>query len=175
MVQAAPLLERVQALGELHAVKYTYRDINEFESHREATPWLASLPGGSQIVGAATRNTAVMSYTGTVEAGVDLAKAKILRTDGGVTVTLPQPKVYPVNVTASVHSVKRGVFWRDTNIATSAIEDAKVRLRETSIRQGILTEAKTNVKKQVGDLVRELSGASATVLFEGDKVAEQKI
>jgi len=167
-VQTAPLLERVQALGELHAVKYTYRDINEFETQREATPWLAAIPGGSEIVGSATRNSAVMSYTATVEAGVDLSKAEIVRTANGVTVKLPQPQVYPPNVTASVHSVKRGVFWRDPAIAATAIEDAKNRMRLTSIRQGILAEAKVNVRKQVGDLVRDLSGAEATILFEGE-------
>lgn len=167
-VQAAPLLEKVQALGELHAVKYTYRDVHEFQTAREATPWLASIPGGNEVVNAATTNTAVMSYTGTIEAGVDLAQAKIAKTETGVTVTLPAPRIYPANVSADVHSVKRGLFWRDQAITTTAIEDAKARLHNTSLRQGILEEAKTNVRKQVGALVKDLAGTEAVITFEGE-------
>lgn len=168
VVRVAPLLERVQALGELHAVKYTYRDVHEFETTREPEGVLASLPGGTEVVHATTRNTALMSFTGTVEAGVDLSKAKVERSATGITLKLPAPKVFPANVVADVHEVKRGLFWRDQAIAARAIEDAKARFRETSVRQGILNDAKTNIRKQVAQLAGDLSGTPVRVAFEGE-------
>lgn len=168
VVQVAPLLEKVQALGELHAVKYTYRDVHEYETSREPTGVLASLPGGAELVQASTRNTALMSFTGTVEAGVDLSQAKIEKSAAGVTVKLPAPEVYPANVSADVHELKRGLFWRDQGIATEAIEDAKVRFRATSIRQGILKEARANIEKQVSELAGDLAGTKVAVVFEDD-------
>lgn len=168
IVQVAPLLEKVQALGELHAVKYTYRDVHEYETSKQPEGILASFPGGPEIVHASTRNTALMSFTGSVEAGVDLSKAKVERSSTGVTVKLPAPKVFPANVSADVHEVKRGLFWRDQGIAANAIEDAKSRFKETSIRQGILKEAKANVTKQVGALAKDLAGTPVDVVFEDD-------
>lgn len=168
VVQVAPLLERVQALGELHAVKYTYRDVHEFETTREPEGVLASLPGGTEVVHATTRNTALMSFTGTVEAGVDLRQAKVERSSSGITVKLPAPTVFPANVVADVHEVKRGLFWRDQAIAARAIEAAKTRFRETSVRQGILDEAKTNIRKQVAQLAGDLAGSPVRVAFEGE-------
>ncbi len=165
-VFAAPLLERVQALGELHAVKFTYRDVNDFETTREPAGWLASVPGGTELVHAATRNTATLSFTGTVEAGVDLSKTQITKTPTGVEILLPAPKIYPANVSAKVHDVSRGLFWRDTGIAATAIDEAKNRLESYARQQGILSQARTNVQKQVETLVGDLGVAGATIRFQ---------
>jgi hypothetical protein len=167
-VQLAPLLQQVQALGDLHAVKYTYVDVHEYESSREPAGWLASLPGGNAVVRAATLNTTTMSFKGTVEAGVDLSQAKVAHSATGITLRLPSPVVYPANVTAGVHDLKRGMFWRDQNISVSAIEDAKQRFAETSIRQGILEEAKKNVRARVGALAKDLSQTSVVISFEDE-------
>lgn len=167
-LQLAPLLQQVQALGDLHAVKYTYVDVHEYETSREPAGWLAAVPGGSAVVRAATLNTATMSFKGTVEAGVDLSKAKVVRSGAGITLQLPSPVLYPANVTAGVHDVKRGMFWRDQNISVRAIEDAKQRFAETSIRQGILEEAKKNIRARVELLAKDLSQATVGVSFEGE-------
>ncbi len=161
----APLLQQVQSLGELHTVKYTYRDVHEFSTTEEPDAWLAALPGSEEVVHAATRNTALMSYTGTVEAGVDLGKAKVVRSLRGIQIQLPRPKVYAANVSAQVNDLKRGLVWRDISIATSAIEDAKSRFRQTSLRQGILAEAEKNARERVLTLSRSISKVPVTVTF----------
>lgn len=163
---AAPLLEKVQALGNLHVVKYTYRDINEFQTSREPAAWLSSVPGGTDLVASATRNQTTLSYTGAVEAGIDLTKATIRKSATGIELILPQPVVYRPNVAAQVHDLKRGLFWRDENIVATAIEQAKDRLHETAKRQGILGEARENARTRVESLAREL-GAEVQVSFEG--------
>jgi hypothetical protein len=161
----SPLLERVQAIGNLHAVKFTYRDISDFETTREPVSWLASVPGGTEVVHAATRNRATMSYTATVEAGVNLDRAKLIQSATGPVLVLPRPQVYPANVSATVHDVQRGLFWRDQGIAATAIESAKGRIQETAVRQGILGQAETNVRKRLESLASEL-GTAVKVTFE---------
>jgi len=135
---AAPLLEKVQALGNLHVVKYTYRDIKDFHTSREPVAWLSSVPGGRELITSATRNRTTLSYTGAVEAGIDLSRATVRKSAAGIELVLPQPVVYRPNVEAQVHDLKRGLFWRDENIVAAAIEQAKDRLHETAQRQGIL-------------------------------------
>jgi hypothetical protein len=161
----APLLEQVQSLGELHTVKFTYRDVHEFSTTEEPDLWIAALPGSQEIVHAATRNTALMSYTGTVEAGVDLGKAKVIRSLTGVEIQLPKPQVFPANVSAQVHDLSRGLVWRDVSIATSAIEDAKLRFRQTSIRQGIVAEAEKNAQLRVAKLASAISNQPVKISF----------
>lgn len=161
---AAPLLEKVQALGNLHVVKYTYRDISDFQTSREPVAWLGSIPGGRDLVATATRNRTTLSYTGFVEAGIDLTQASVRKSASGIEVTLPQPVVYRPNVEAEVHDLKRGLFWRDQSIVATAIEQAKDRLQETARRQGILSEARENARTRVEGLAREL-GAEVRVSF----------
>jgi len=163
--QVAPLLEQVQALGDLHAVKYTYRDVHEFQTTEEPSDWLAAVPGSVDVVHAATQNTALMSYTGAVEAGVDLSKAKIVRSSKGICVRLPDPKVYPPNVSAQVHDLHRGWIWHDISIVPSAIEDAKLRFRTASLKQGILDEAKKNVRARILTLSHGFSNLPVTISF----------
>jgi hypothetical protein len=163
--QSSPLLDKVQALGELHSVKYTYRDVHEFQTSEKPNDLLAVIPGATDVVRAATQNTALLSYTGTVEAGVDLSKAKIGSSPQGIQITLPEPKIYPANVVAKVEDMHRGWVWRDISIATDAIADAKVRFTDTSIRQGILSEAKRNARTRVLELSRSLVQVPVTVEF----------
>jgi hypothetical protein len=161
---AAPLLEKVQALGNLHVVKYTYRDIKDFQTSREPVAWLSSVPGGRDLVASATRNRTTLSYTGAVEAGIDLTQATIRKSATGLELILPQPVIYRPNVAAQVHDLKRGLFWRDENIVPTAIEQAKDRLQDTARRQGILGEARENARTRVESLAREL-GAEVQVSF----------
>lgn len=161
----APLLEKVQALGDLHVVKYTYRDIKDFQTSREPVAWLSSLPGGRELVTAATRNQTTLSYTGVVEAGIDLTQASVRRGATGIELILPQPVIYRPNVSAQVHDLRNGLFWRDESIVATSIERAKDRLRETALRQGILDQARENARLRVEGLARDL-GTEIVVSFE---------
>lgn len=160
----APLLEKVQALGKLHAVKFTYRDISDFHTSREPVAWLDAIPGGRDVVAAATRNRTTLSYTGEVEAGIDLSQAKLATSATGPVLVLPQPEVYRPNVVAEVHGLKSGLFWKDDGIVAKSIEMAKDKLSETARRQGILRRAKENAQQQVQKLAEDL-GANVRVTF----------
>lgn len=165
VAQTSPLLEKVQALGDLHAVKYTYRDVHEYSSFLEADGAMAYFPGASQLAEATTKNRALMTFTGSVEAGVDLSKAQIEQSPSEIVVFLPEPRIFPAQIDAQVHDVKRGLLWRDDAITITALTKAKRRFADTSRRQGILDEARANVRKQVSELASQLSDKKVTVKF----------
>ncbi|MGV3618320.1 MAG: DUF4230 domain-containing protein [Fimbriimonas sp.] len=143
------LLKQVQALGELHTASYSYENVFEHRSQLNPQGMLASFPGASSIARAATGNRALVSADGTVEAGVDLAKAKIEANR----IVLPRARMYEPQVHAKLHQVRRGLFWRDENLALEAVSDAKERMAGAAREGGILADAERNAVTQVKKLV----------------------
>jgi len=143
------LLRQVQALGDLHTARYAYENVFEHRTHLRPQGMLASLPGASQIARAATGNSALVSADGTVEAGVDLTKARI----DGSRIVLPPARMYEPHVHAKVEHARRGLLWRDENLALAAIGDMKERIASAAREQGILADAERNAVEQVRRLV----------------------
>ncbi|RYG49212.1 DUF4230 domain-containing protein [bacterium] len=157
---AGPLmLERVKSLGDLHTVAHSYQRVFEFETSQDAEGMWSAVPAASEIVQAATRNRALVSANGSVEAGVDLTQARW----EGKTLVMPAPKVYDANVRLRVHSQRTGMFWRDQNLAPKATESARTEFRTAAVRGGILKTAKENAERQV----RALVGPETALRFEG--------
>jgi hypothetical protein len=147
---ALPLiLRQVQSLGELHTARYAYENVYEHHTHLRPQGVLAVFPGASSIALAATRNSALVSADGTVEAGVDLSQARIEANQ----IVLPRARMYEPQVHAKLHQVRRGMFWRDENLALDAVGDAKERMAGAAREQGILSEAEKNAVAQVRRLV----------------------
>lgn len=156
---AGPLvLEKVQALGDLHTVNHTYQRVFEYETSQDVEGAWSAVPAASSLVKAATRNKALVSASGSVEAGVDLKQARW----EGHTLVLPSPKVYEPNVRLHVYDAKSGLFWRDQNLAPKATESARTEFRTAALRSGILKTARENAEKQV----RALVGTETTLRFE---------
>jgi hypothetical protein len=143
------LLKEVQALGELHTASYSYENVYTHRTHAEPQGLLAAMPGAGQIARLTTTNEALVSADGTVEAGVDLAKAQI---ESG-RIVLPRARMYEPQVHARFHQVKRGLLWRDEDLAFGAIRDAKERMAGAAREGGILAEAEKNAVDQVRRLV----------------------
>lgn len=160
------ILQRVQALGDLHTVRYAYQNVFQVQSTCEPAGVLASFPGVPQIVHAATRNQALVSATGTVEAGVDLSQAKAEKTPAGTVLILPLPRVYPPDVRLHVHEARPGAFWRDDNLAVHAIDEARTRFLNAGLRQGILAQAEQGARERVANLLGA-AGAKVDVRFAG--------
>jgi hypothetical protein len=151
---APPILEKVQALGELHTARYTYQNVFEHATARRPAEWASYVPGAASLVRATTQNRALVEVKAEVEAGVDLGKAEMEKRPGQPDrLLLPHARVYRPQVDATVHDVRRGLLWRDDNIALDAERDAAARLREAAIRQGILRTAEANVAEQVARIL----------------------
>jgi hypothetical protein len=152
------LLQKVQALGELHTARYTYQHVFEQQTSRKPQEWAQAVPMVASLVRASTTNSGLVSATAQVEAGVDLSQAKL----EGSTLIVPKPHVYRPAVEARMHEVRRGLLWRDDNLALTAVGAMETRVRTAAVEQGILTEAEKNARKQLQTL---LTGSKAQIEF----------
>lgn len=140
------ILERVQALGQLHTISHRYSNTFEAKSAMEPDGVAGHLPGVPQLVAWSTGNTALVTADGSVEAGVDLRKAKV----EGSTLVLPRATIYPGVVDVRLHDSKRGLVWRDAELPLKARREAMRRFRDAAeighIRDAAETEAVTRVQ-----------------------------
>ena len=156
------VLQSIQAMGQLRTVRHTYQQVFEVETAEEAEPTLAVFPGVSAVVHAATRNTALVSATGTVDAGVDLSRISVEFAPNETIVALPAVDVYSPDIRLHVHTQRSGVFWRDNNIAPTGESEARSRFRSLAIQAGIKNEATKFAQAKLADL---LSGRGKPVRF----------
>ncbi len=159
------ILDRVQALGELHTARHAYNQVFTYETQRTPAEWAKWIPGAASVVGATTANRALVSITGTVEAGVDLGQVQVRRSATGVVVRIPMPTVYEPHIHAKIHSYRRGLLWQDANLPLKAVDSAKRTVSEASVRAGILATAQTEARRRVETLIRESHQVPVTVEF----------
>lgn len=169
--QPTPLpivLESIQALGNLHTTRYAYNNVFEYTSSRQPQEWVERIGMGGLVRGA-TRNRALVSAHGTVEAGVDLRKAQARYdlTPGGrrLVVTLPDPTVYKPHVEMKLHTARPGVFWRDDNLALKAQADAGERFVAAGREQGILESAREEARTQISTLLSGVVDVPLHIVF----------
>ncbi|MBX3115067.1 MAG: DUF4230 domain-containing protein [Fimbriimonadaceae bacterium] len=166
---APVVLQQVRSLGELHLVEHKYQTVMTMESHRDAAEWTQGVPMLSNFVSgaveAATKNEALVTVTGSVEAGIDMSQASIIQSADKVVVTLPQPKIYPANVDAQLHSQKRAIGWDDRNLGLKARREGANRFEAASLKAGILSQAKSEAKDQVVDLFKSAGVNSVEIRF----------
>lgn len=158
------ILRQVQSLGELRTTRYSYDNVFEYRSSLHAADWAKAIPGVDSVVRSTTRNSTLVSATGTIEAGIDLKLAQIERQGETLIVTIPRPKLEQPNVTAKIHWAKDGFFWRDNNLALKAQADAGNRFREASLQQGILQEAEKSAKETLVKFLEPIAGSKVQVV-----------
>lgn len=156
------VLEKVQALGELHTARYTYRRVFETETSRPVAEWAQAIPGAASLVKSTTKNTALVSATINVEAGVDLGAAKKV----GRWIVLPHARIYEPTIDGQVHQHKAGLLWRDDNIGLAAVAQAKRQAQEAAVKQGILNRAENEAVLRVRSLL-ETSNSPCLVKVDG--------
>lgn len=160
------ILQQAQSLGELHTARFSYQNVFEYETSVEPARWVSYVPGGASLVESATRNDALVSAVGSVEAGVDLRSASVAHRGTSVVLTLPAPKLYEPTVRTWIRDVKGGLFWKDENLSSKASEAAKQRFREAAVRQGIYRKAFEEARNRVVELCRSMSGDKTDIIVE---------
>ena len=138
----------------------------DHSDYQKPQGWLAELPGVDSIARATTENKALIDVRGSVEAGIDLRKMQATQTPLGLRLTLPRPHAYPAQVDAHLFSVKRGLFWKDDGIALGAVSEAKERLSQAAIRQGLLLNARQEAEKRVRGLAESFGAKVAEIRFD---------
>lgn len=134
--------------------RHEFTEAGSWQTEREPAEWAASVPFARPVVAAFTRNEAVGTLRGRVDAGVDFSRARIVREGGATMVTLPEPSVLDCVVQARVLRQRDGLFWRDPDMASSAEAKAEARLREAAVRAGILDQARRQAERLAASVVQ---------------------
>lgn len=166
------ILARIQALGELRTVRFTYDNVSPIATSREVADWAAPIPGAASVVENLTRNEGVVGVTGTIDAGVQLQQASARYEGQGerrrLVVEVPAPTVFPARVEARVHHAKRGWLWMDANLGLKAERQAAESFRTASLQQGILDQARTETRSRLTELLSPISEVPIDIRFSDE-------
>ena len=170
---SGPLLIAMRNIGQLHSASYTMKDVLRQETEQTPTGLLADIPGGVELTHWATRNKALVTAEGTVEAGIDLSQispADISREkqpDGATLfrVHLPPVSVYPPTVKVRVEDHSRGLLWRDENIAPAAQQEASRRFIAAAEADGIRRKAACNAIETLQKLQKSVGNGNVVFSF----------
>lgn len=161
--QVTPLpiiLTKIQSLGELHTVSYSYNNVFDYQTNRQPHLWVDSIPGAGSLVRSSTRNTGLYSATGSVEAGLDLTQVKAayetIDDQVVLVIDLPDAKVYRPHVDVKLHSSRPGVFWDDRAQALKATRHVENAFARTSRQQGIEQRAIENAREVIANLLEPI-------------------
>lgn len=161
----AAVLRQVEEIGELRTARHNYTQVYRHETSAGAQGIAAGIPGLDQVSRSMTRNHVLMEVVATVDAGVDLRKAELVTSPSGdVTIKLPAVEIYRPMIDARVFDEKRGLLWRDPNIATSAISAVQRDMAVRARLDGIRKEAEQNAISRLRSLVP--GAREATIEFE---------
>lgn len=137
----------------------------EFERHMEPTGAWKHIPGAEWTVAKATTNRALMSAHGTVTASIDLRNATVEQTQEGWAITLPAATLDTPVVTARLHSMQTGAFWKHHALPLDASQ-AMSRWTSEAARQGKLTnKAQKEAEATLRQLLLPMTGPNLTIRF----------
>ena len=154
------ILTKIQSLGDLHTVQYSYNNVFDYETTRTPHVWANAVPGVGSLVRSSTRNKALFSATGTVEAGIDLSQVEVAYEGSDeemvLVIQLPNASTYRPHVTLRLHDSKPGMFWDDRSQALKATAHAEREFAKASREQGIREAAVENAEKAIRDLLEPI-------------------
>lgn len=149
------ILKKVEALGRLELVKYSFQDISELT---EKNPkYLGLFPAGE--------SKAVLISQGEAVGCIDLTKLRqedlLIRNDSLV-MKIPDPELcyYKLDLNKTrLYSVEKGVYYKDENkIIERAYRAAENQIKETALESGILEQTRENAALFLRPILEEISG-----------------
>lgn len=172
-IDPRPIIISLQQIGELHTAKITMKDVLHIDSDRPAQGWLHDVPGGDTLSKWATHNEGLVTAEGSVEAGIDLSRITardvmpVRHKDGtvGLRVHLPQPVIYPPNVTLRVEKTESGLLWRDENLVPKAQAEASRRFLDAAEKEGIRADARDHALERLRQLQDVVGGKNVEFYF----------
>jgi hypothetical protein len=142
-ISAVVLENRLADISELASVTYNYTNMGQFENSSEF--YGITLPF--------TTKKFILTYDGTVKAGVDLHYAAVTVESDSVTVDLPEPKVLSHEIderSIQVFDEKTSIFNPFTVEDFAAFQaDQKDVMERKAIENGLLEEARTQAEESI--------------------------
>ncbi|MCG9894691.1 MAG: DUF4230 domain-containing protein, partial [Fimbriimonadaceae bacterium] len=155
-VQAGPdpiLVDHILDQGELRTVKVRTVQVVDHASRAEVGGPLGMVPLVNLAVGRLTENRALVTVRGTVEAGVDLSRVRVVERSGGLDLVLPPVTWSEPAVEGRLHSVRQPWYWRDHSVALSAVESGRRSLMSAQDRVRLERRAAENAERAILELL----------------------
>lgn len=168
-----PLIVSLQQLHDLHTARVNLRDVLKQESDQTAAPLFRQVPGADEVTKWATRNEAIVVADGSVEAGIDLSRitdrdvTQVRKPDGTrvVRVRLPEPTIYPPQISIRVVQSRSGLLWKDENLVPRAQEQASRLFIEAAEKGEIRRHARENAVQTLQRMESALGGHKVEFTF----------
>ena len=149
-IDAVVLQNQLTEIRELATVTYTYTNMAQFESSNDF--YGVKVPF--------TTKSFILTYDGTIKAGVDLDGAEVNVSGTAVTITLPEARILSHGIdedSVEVFDEKTSIFNPFTvEDFTSFQADQKAAMEERALSRGLLEEAR---RKAVSSVEQLLSAA----------------
>jgi len=148
------MLREVTALGKLELVKYTFKDIVDYEQPNTFLP----------------NANAVLIVEGEAIGCIDLSRVQptdIAATGDSVTIKLPKPEIcgWKINHDRSRVYDTRFSFLNESQLVSDAYRQAERQIRQSALNGGILEQTRQNAEKMLQPLLSRLSGKHVEIVF----------
>lgn len=144
------LAQQMEGIGELNTARYYYTNMGRYENTLQFN--------GQNIP--FTQKAFIISYDGSIKAGVELKEIGVAIDGRTIRITVPQAKILSHDVdmeTVTVFDEKNSIFnGLSTEDVTSFLTDQNKRMEERAVASGILTEAQENTKDCLNTLFAAL-------------------
>ena len=152
--------ERILRINELSTVKYMYTNVGKFSQSNDFYGYEIPL----------TTKRFLITYDGTIKAGVDLQNADVSVTDSTVTLTLPPAKVLSHEIDESsiqVYDETKNIFNPiSVKDYTDFAAKEKTQMEQKAISHGLLKEAAEKAETNLSELLTSVVGSRKVVLRE---------
>lgn len=144
------LAQQMEGIGELNTAKYYYTNMGRYENTLQFN--------GQNIP--FTQKAFIISYDGTIKAGVNLKEIQTVIDGSKIRFTIPPAQILSHDVdmeSVTVFDEKNSIFnGLSTEDVTSFLTDQKNRMEERAEASGILAEAQENTKDCLNTLFAAL-------------------
>lgn len=160
------LQQQIQEIGELGTAKYYYTNMGRYENTLQV--------GGKNIP--FTKKMFIISYDGTIKAGVDVKDIRVTLKDHAIRVTIPAARILSHEVdmdSVTVFDEKNSIFnGLATEDVTRFLNEQNSQMEEKAVGSGILEDASRNagntLKTLYGALLKEHEGDEDNYTLEVD-------
>ena len=144
------LQQQIQEIGELATAKYYYTNMGRYENTLQV--------GGKNIP--FTKKMFIISYDGTVKAGVELKDIRVTLEDRVIRVVIPEARILSHEVdmeSVTVFDEKNSIFnGLATEDVTRFLTEQHVLMEEKAVGSGILEDARKNAGNSLKALYQAL-------------------
>ena len=159
-IDASVIESTLNDISEMSTVEYNYTNMALMENHKEFYGW--TLPF--------TTSKFIITYDGSIKAGIDFSKVTIDVNENTITVTLPDAKILSHTIdydSLQVMDEKYSVFNKITiDDYNSFYADQSKAMEQKAIEKGLLAEAKVNAQAIIRTAILEVAGDTYTVVFK---------